>query len=542
MADREKPEVHLQITSGVLRLSTDDAVYYISAPASEVSYPHPGVEHGMLTQDRAPNLPNAPAAPPLVTIDPALSDKSARSEEDLAAAEQAAREAEKEREYYRLVAQKYHHAVGALTRRVAEEPAPAPGREESGQDQPEAVQAAQERLGQALAEGQRIRDLLAPLTELRVLDPEEKSALTEGFGGRPEPAPDASPLIDRCREANRSSLDLLDQIAQTLAEPAQAPPPPPPPPPKKETKTVKRLFFPLNDLFQIVYELAVGEEVKKAIKVVWDKIEAFDEAQVNEILRPQAGSFEIDDGFVLVPLEPLFKALFLAATDESHKSTIKKLNANRQKLFLDQTLPVEERYEEFQEEVEVPGTPAPQPAPAPGPDLSQLKTKIDSLNKLLKNNLGELESYTPPPPEAGAAPPGLDKLMAMTLIQGAESMDLKGELNSALTLVSEHLAALEELRHSLGGLAESASPVPAGPSPATDTLLTLLGLLVEFDTRIKHAAELADSAEDVARKSVDGKIQEMRKKLGLGSGAAAGPDDRALDPTILNYLLTDMGF
>lgn len=552
MADREKPEVHLQITSGVLRLSTDDAVYYISAPpASEIDYPHPGVEHRLLNQDQT-------ASPsPVVTIDPVPAeappaggggaDEAALEELRKAAQEaaQALRETEQEKDYFLGLAQKYHHRVGALTRRISLEPGRDHGDGPQVEGFPEEVGAASERLGLALDKGGKIRDLLAPLAALEILGPEEKAALAEKISPGLPAAVGQSPLLDKCRQINDSSLSLLELISKTLAEPAPVPEAPPqPPPPKKEIKTVKRLFFPLNDLFQIVYELAIGEEVKKAIKAVWDKIGDFDEAQINSSLLPQAESFEIDDGFVMVPLEPLFKSLFVAASDDAHKSTIKKLNANRQKLFLDQTLPVEERYQEVQEEVEVPGDPVPppQPAAAPAPDHSDLLAKIGKLSTALKSLRPDLESPPAPPAQEEAAAGGPDDLSPLTLVRGAESLNLVGDLTSAQELLAEHLSLLQEIRESLAGLNLEPPVREERPAPGTGPMIDLLDLLVEFHTRLDRAAEFAESGEEAAQTGVESKLQEMRKKLGIGPDGQGGPESGEPDPAILNYLLADMGF
>ena len=277
--------------------------------------------------------------------------------------------------------------------------------------------------------------------------------------------------------------------------------------------------------------------------MVWDSIADFDEAQVNDTLSPISESFEIDDGFVLVPLEPLFKSLFTASKKEAFRSTIKKLNANRQKLFLDQSLPVEERYKEVQEEVETasPEQP-PQEAPPPAVDFSGLKAEVEGFKEKLTAHLEELKNFGADPGKEQEASPALAQLLSATIIPDNGSAELLTELKSSGNLMAEQISGLEEIEKTLRSLAEEPPASSPGPSPDSGLMLQLLNILVEFDTRQSLTAQYLESGEDGIEREVAQKINELKNKLGLGSDAAQDGGEVELDQKILNFLLSDMGF
>ena len=539
MTDREKTEVHLQITSGILRLSTDDAVYYISAPAGpDPASSFPGPDRRMLPETMEQPLSRAsmPAASsPMVTIDPSLSETSGSNEKQA----ELIRKTQKESEYFKTLTRKYHQSLGLLARQAASglsEPGAATGGAPA-----EAADTGPglERLAALMAEAEKLQSTLASLSGLEIMTEEEKAALAAGMTTAAPSQPGLSPLLEKCRALDNSVIEVLNRVSEVLQKPAPVPAPPPPPQPKAETKAVKRLFFPLNDLFQIVYELAIGEEVKKAIKVVWDGMAEFDEDQINKALHPLSESFEIDDGFVLVPLEPLFKSMFLASPNESFRSTIKKLNANREKLFLDQSLPVEERYKEIQEKVEAPAPAAPPPPkPQPAEDHSGLQAELDGLKKKLADHLEELKNIPAGPAVAEAGPsPVADQLLASLIIRNAGSLNLPQELAVSEKLMTDHLAGLQEMEKLIGAMAQAVpAAAPAGPAPDNALILQLLNILVEFNTRMDLSAEYVDSGGANIEGAVTDKLADLKRKLGLEAGEAE------LDPKILNFLLSDMGF
>ncbi len=545
MTDREKTEVHLQITSGVLRLSTDDAVYYISAPtAPEPIAPHSGENRRMLPErlEAHSSIGSMGAPPsPMVTIDPALSGETSLSEEQAA----SARKAQKESKYYQTLARKYHQSLGLLARQVASGLGAAEPLKDGGAAGPRNIEDDLDRLAALRAEGNKIQDLLASFSGLEIMTEEEKQSLADEIN-RSTPVPSGpAPFSEKCLTLDNSALALLNRISEALQQTASAPPPPPPPPPKKESKTVKHFFFPLNDLFQIVYELAIGEEVKKAIKVVWDGMAEFDEAQLNKSLHPLSQSFEIDDGFVLVPLEPLFKSLFLASNNEAYRSTIKKLNANREKLFLDQSLPVEERYQEVQEEVALAAPPSPpsQVAQPPFADLAGLKAEVDGFKEKLAAHLEELKNSSAKPGATPVPSPVAGQLLSWLIIRNGGAKNLVQGLASAEELMAEHLTGLQEMDNTLKLLADPpTTSSPAGPSTNNGLMLQLLNILVEFHTRLGLSADYLASGGAAIEGVVGDKIADLKKKLGLSSDAGQDEAKADLDQKILNFILSDMGF
>ena len=410
MAKKTPPEVHLQLAGGSLKIETPEVIYHISATASAA----------------AQTLPAPVEKAPLLL------------------------EADETGELYRDLSEEMYQELGGLARRLAvslrdlqvdpsELDLVASGeRLESAKDELASVVDMTEKATMSImdltdkiqADCQAAQDSLSTLQDVQVVELSERDGFLE--------------LLDRLVEAQRTARPLLgqalSQTEETLVFLTELNPGPEPQSlGAAKAEAGQRVVFPLNDLFQILYELCANDDVKKNIKAIWNKMDEFDEAKVNEALRQGADDFEKDEEFVMVPLEPLFKSLFLSTDNKPFKETIKTLNSARAQLFLDQSLPVEVRYEEAPAEVEEAPPPeaeeaeaAPEPEkaeaePGPEPEETPAKMEQDDVEALLAQ-AGKEEAETEPPakeePEAAAAEPlGQDDVEALLAETGKEEAE-----------------------------------------------------------------------------------------------------------------------
>ena len=446
MAKKTPPEVHLQLAGGSLKIETPEVIYHISATASAA----------------AQTLPAPVEKAPLLL------------------------EADETGELYRDLSEEMYQELGGLARRLAvslrdlqvdpsELDLVASGeRLESAKDELASVVDMTEKATMSImdltdkiqADCQAAQDSLSTLQDVQVVELSERDGFLE--------------LLDRLVEAQRTARPLLgqalSQTEETLVFLTELNPGPEPQSlGAAKAEAGQRVVFPLNDLFQILYELCANDDVKKNIKAIWNKMDEFDEAKVNEALRQGADDFEKDEEFVMVPLEPLFKSLFLSTDNKPFKETIKTLNSARAQLFLDQSLPVEVRYEEAPAEVEEAPPPeaeeaeaAPEPEkaeaePGPEPEETPAKMEQDDVEALLAQ-AGKEEAETEPPakeePEAAAAEPlGQDDVEALLAETGKEEAEAEPPAKE------ESEAAAETPADAEAEAAAETEPAEAEPEP-----------------------------------------------------------------------------
>jgi len=565
MTNKKKPEVHLEITSGTLRLATDEAIYYISAPKVPPLVLPP---HLAASQHYGPN--------PVVTLDQTQPQNTyppvhPGAGQAVSTAQQPFSGNGQGDHFFQELTQKLYRDIGTMARRLSVtineiEVDPAKlnilekGQQvEDAKDQLSAIVEMTERAtmniidktDQIQEDVEQARRLVTSMNALDFMDDVDREALLSE--------------VDRLAESFRVAGDLLraslgletTALAQLSGggngsggeTRAQAPSKPEAPTPQP-AETVKRIVFPLVELFQILYELAVGEEVKKAIKVVWNGVEQFNDQKVQELLNPQAESFERDEGFVMVPLEPLLKSLYSATENEAFKTTIKKLNAGREKLFLDQSLPVEVRFEEVEGEVQPAPEPAPEPAgeagqePAAAPDseeLAGLKEELSAHVELLRAETEERFGRT-------ANLEVLEKIKSSAIIQGDQASRIKAELTSAGEVINRITDSLTGILEALTFQDLTGQQIQKTMIVLNDFQIELLRLLVSIRSFMSQegagAVEGQQQKEELAQQDVD----EMLEKLGLGPAKAevdleAGPmAEGRLDQEAVDSMLVGLGF
>ncbi|MBW1711592.1 MAG: protein phosphatase CheZ [Deltaproteobacteria bacterium] len=548
MTTTSKPEVHLEISSGTVRITTEEVVYHISVAAQGTPAQGPRI---------APAPPSLEATPEVEFLTEAAASSSAESS-SLAADGLDADSDKNQEDFFRQLTEELYHEIGALARKLSisiQDLKIEPGslnlaetgqQLENAKDQLTDIVDMTEQVTMNImditdkiqADVEQARSLLESMTAIETLPDQDRESFLAEVDRLASFFKITAPLLQESEAHHAKVLALLNEVAST-SRPASSPPPPRP-----QLKTVKRTVFPLNDLFQILYELCADEDIKKHIKALWNKTSEFDPDQVNKVLSPQADSFEKDEGFVMVPLEPLFKSLFTATANANFKNTIKKLNANRSKLFLDQSLPVEVSYEEVQ--VEEPGS-AP-PAPAKEPPADDLKARAVSLQEELSAHLETLRAQTEglfePEPDSEL----LDKFKTAALIHGEPALKIKECMTAFSDLVDRTLSYVTSIVESLSFQDLAGQKIQKIVVIMTDFQIQLLKLLVSFKSRMRVEEEQVEATTEEKQELAQRDVDDMLEKLGIGPvdeevDLEAGPGaESRVDQVTVDSMLAELGF
>ncbi|MBI4798716.1 MAG: protein phosphatase CheZ [Desulfarculus sp.] len=546
------PEITLELSGGSLTIKTAEAIYRIvvTSSAGAPAIPAPAV---------APALPAQPAPQAL----PGAEDDW--GEPETAAPPAAAGEAdEHDAEYYRDLSHDMYREVGRLARRLSMSIRDVKIEKVEDFD----LSSAGQRLEQAKDQLEHVVKMTEQAT-LRIMDlgEEIQNAIDKARGimdrmvVKPaEDGPAAGDDLDTARQElthtlaalqeylaslGEAPLEPLAQRAQALLdELGQAPPPAEeeeePAPAPAPAPAGPRFLFPLEVVFQTIYELCTNETVKKHLKAMWDgSAQAFDQVKVEEALNDLAPEEPDQDNFLNLDLKGVLKALYQATGQDRFQQVLKKMGSTADQIFLEQTLPLEA--------MPAPAAAAPAaatPAPAkpkataPAGPSPQLLTSLQELVDDLRATSARL---APPP-----LPPDLDELW-----QKVEQTLLA---HSNCNVVEPRV--LKELEETMGIIFSSASNIIEALSfqdlsgqaiyrivrLLTDFQVQLLAMVVSFGSKLKvketKAAVTTDESERMAQEEVD----KVLSSLGVSEAETAGQDGAKLNQDSVNSMLQSMGF
>ncbi|MDR1397018.1 MAG: protein phosphatase CheZ, partial [Desulfarculales bacterium] len=330
------PEITLEISSGTLTIRTAEAVYHVmvaggGAPAPSQPPPAPAA------------LAAAPAlSPPPPSPHPSPPAEGAPDDED----------------YYRELSNDMYLEVGRLARRLSM------SIRDVSIDKIESMDfgAAGSQLENAKDELENVVKMTEQAT-LKIMDFTEaiQSAVDTSqdlmkrimAGGResrdPDPAREEEPetlealnqYLSRMRENPLAApLAKAGELRDALRQAASSPPPPPP----AASPASPQYEFPLELVFQTMYELCTNEAVKKHIKTMWDSAgQAFDGVKLESGLNAAAesGGGPDEDNFLNLDLKEVLKAMFQATGKDNFQQVLKKMASTADQIFLEQTLPLE---------------------------------------------------------------------------------------------------------------------------------------------------------------------------------------------------------
>jgi len=179
------------------------------------------------------------------------------------------------------------------------------------------------------------RDLLSNLKDHRAFQEAGIAEIPDAAVDRGEGQAGAEEL-----ERLRGTLSRVQEIVAGLAAQASVEPvadvESDQPPPSYYT-------FSLDVIFQTLYEFCTNEAVKKHIAAAREKAaEIFDpELFIARINGAVAGMAPDGDNFFSVPLGDIFSSLHEACRTDATKKLLKKMDDNKDSIFLDQALPLE---------------------------------------------------------------------------------------------------------------------------------------------------------------------------------------------------------
>ncbi|MDA8164085.1 MAG: protein phosphatase CheZ [Desulfobacteraceae bacterium] len=350
-----------------------------------------------------------------------------------------------------------------------------------------------------------VQTLLSALKDHRAFSAPEEN----GSGERGEGAGGAAASI-RDQLAKAGEIVARLQEAQPAA-PAAAPPPSP------------RYNFSLDAIFQTLYELCTNETVKGHLKSVREQTgELFD----REALLDGLNAVPLDpdqDNFVQLGLPDLLGALAQACSDEKVKNLFKRMDANRETIFIDQSLPLE-----------VPPLDGPPggalPDGVPAAAISGGAPQLDELGRLLAGSLADLERL---PAETGAPVPG------MSTMSLADQAEIFSKIESAFGIVNHISADVQKITEALSFQDLSGQQIMKIIKLLSDFQVQLLAIVVSFGSQLKqkeqNASITAAESKRLAQKDVDSYINKI-----------GGPEEQGqsgvLDQDAVNRMLQEMGF
>lgn len=546
----QTPEITLELSGGSLTIKTAEAIYRIVVTAGAGALAAPAVAPALTARPAPQALPGAPA-------------EDDWGEPELAPAPPAAAPAgedEHDAEYYRELSHDMYREVGRLARRLSMSIRDVKIDKVEEFD----LSSAGQRLEQAKDQLEHVVKMTEQAT-LRIMDlgEEIQGAIDRARGIMErmivQPATDTPPAgqeVEAARQELAASLETLQEylaglgaspleplLAQgqaLLEELAQAPAPgpaEPQAPPVAAPPAAPGFLFPLEVVFQTVYELCTNEAVKKHIKAMWDNCtQSFDQAKVEAALNSLAPEGPDQDNFLNLDLKGVLKALYQATSQERFQQVLKKMGSTAEQIFLEQTLPLEA--------MPAPAAAAPSPTPAAAPAAAPAGPSPQTLAKLqaLVEDLRQQSARLAPP--ALAAPLG----QLWQKVEEGRQTEITGNIVEP--------EVLKELEETMGVIFSSASNIIEALSfqdlsgqaiyrivrLLTDFQVQLLAMVVSFGSKLKvketKAAVTTDESERLAQEEVD----KVLGSLGVSEVETAGQDGAKLDQDAVNSMLQNMGF
>lgn len=331
-------------------------------------------------------------------------------------------------------------------------------------------------------------------------------------------------------------LDQLARQANELIEQAQAAPPaqqPAAPPPAPSGPYYQ---FPLDLVFQTVYELCTNEAVKKHIKGMWDAAAEFSQEQIEAEMNKLAPAQPDGDNFLNLDLKAVLRVLFQATANERFQGVLKKMAQTSDQIFLEQTLPLEAMPGQAPAPAAAPEAP---PAPAAGP-TPQVLAGLENLAQALQT---AAEGLNPPP-----LPDDLEQLLEQALDEQPDSCNIVDpDLLRQLHAAEEHISvSVNSIIESLSFQDLSGQIIYRIVRLLSDFQVQLLAMVVSFGSKLKaretNERITVDQSEKLAQEEVD-RVLSTIKTPAAEKGDDQDPGDGSkLDQDAINDMLASMGF
>lgn len=339
-------------------------------------------------------------------------------------------------------------------------------------------------------------------------------------GAHAELTEDIKNLQEKIAQAN----DIIKGMQKGGEAPAQQPAEA-----EKEIQKKIRYLFPIDTVFQTLYELCTNETVKGHISSAREQADSiFDKDVFVDDLTEKVSGLEADaDNFYTIPLSDVLQAMLKACSDNKIQNLLKKMDANQTDIFLDQSLPLEvpptEEVEVESETTDAPQTETEQAGDSRVAELAALMAGGLSLaDKLVKDiaNLGPMMRT--------------DRSL-MTL---NDQHDIFEKIGRALEFSTRICDDVTKITEALSFQDLSGQQILKIIKLLSDFQIQLVAIVVSFGSQLKHkevdANITAEESKRLAQDDVDKYLGSLTKEEVGGDGT--------LDQDSVNDLLEELGF
>jgi chemotaxis regulatin CheY-phosphate phosphatase CheZ len=356
-------------------------------------------------------------------------------------------------------------------------------------------------------------------------------------------------FLDRLITQETSLRDLVEKL------PPLVPSQPTEPPqsqaiPESQPAPAKVYKFDTDVVFQTLYELCTNEAVKDHIKAMRAEQEtSFDTAIVRKTLADLAPTVDVEDNFFNFPIAGILKGLYQATSNDRYRQVLKKMNQTVASIFLDTILPVEGQVQEVAPPISVAAEPAPtvsgpsspqRPGLPPESIAELLELTKANLSGLLqeKERLAALADGEEPRSPVSAGDDGLTCINIQDreqVIAGIEdSAEIIGRVTANITKILEALSFQDLSGQRIQKIVQLIGEIQ----------VQLLTLLVSFGSRIKKRkdGQTTIPVEETA-KLAQSEVDMMLERVTSTPSKLEGPEAAGrLDQNAVNSLLEDLGF
>lgn len=334
---------------------------------------------------------------------------------------------------------------------------------------------------------------------------------------------------------------LIDIRSSLAALPESAPVAEPPlPDGVSEPVPVQVHQFDIDVLFQTLYELCTNEAVKKHIKAMREAAEAeFDIPALQQELSDMAPQVDVEETFYNFPLAALLKLLYQYTSVDKNKQILKKMHQTAASIFLDQVLPVEGTVQEL--EVESGPEPESDAAPAPADELAgpgavpaEVPAMIDAVIEILQGQVERLDAAAQE--EDDAAGDGF------SLVRKEDHDALVAALESSDTVIQNIVSNIQRILETLSFQDLSGQRIIKTAEMLTSVQIQLLSILVSFDVKIKKKQENLELTADETSEYADEEVSRLMSRLSEDTWDEEESVARPLDQEAVDKLLGELGF
>lgn len=514
MAETNKPEVNLEVSTGFFRITTEQANYNITVLAG-----YPGTF--------SPTRQVAPISVQEIGIEPSSREVDA----NLECRSEALEEGE---EYYKKVSQSLFSDIGKLAKQLShtimEIPAEdrlakrveldeAGERIEEAKNQLKDIVAMTEhatmeimdRVDRVQAGTNDLKNLLSFLRDHSAFKVEEQ--LDEESQNS-----DADAQTGRSVEDLRARLVAASELAATLNAGGEVGAQPP-----MTVAGPTRYLFQIDPVLQTMYELCTNETVKTHITAARKNAEnIFSRDTFIDQISPKVGTLPVEDGFITVPMPDVLRSLNEACSDKAIKNLLKNMESKMDLIFLDQSLPLEAPpVEEGTQTVAV-------EAPA-----ASTQASVD-LVAMLDEALGMVDELAA---RGGAS--GEAKALRMSGMSLEDQNEIFSKIESAFSAVSNISSDVFKITESLSFQDLSGQQILKIIKLLSDFQIQLLAMVVSFGSQLKnkeiHCNITAEESKKLAQNDVDAYLNKI-----VGGTTESG--STLLDQDAVNNMLQEFGF